>query len=105
MIYSLHLPTGKSLKSNAPSHIAHTITELDQLKTLLPRKFQKNADALHAHITSCIRAGRESVTIQHSPYICAQLVTDPRERARHGACTHCGETGYGNCDGCEKKYI
>jgi hypothetical protein len=105
MIYSLKLPTGATAASNRPSHVAHTITELEQLKTLLPRKLAKNAEALHQHITSCIRAGRESVTIQASPYICADVLTCPRERARHGACTHCGEAGYGNCDGCEKRYI
>ena len=70
-VYSLHLPTGKSLRSNAPSHIAHTVTSAEQLGELLPRKLAKNAANIHRHVLTCLESGRESVTIQHSPYISA----------------------------------
>ena len=70
-MYTLHLPTGASARSNRASHVAHTITELEQLKTLLPRKLAKNAAAIHRHVLTCLESGRESVTIQASPYISA----------------------------------
>jgi hypothetical protein len=70
-MYSLHLPTGATARSNRASHVAHTITTADQLASLLPRKLAKNAAAIHQHVLTCLEAGRESVTIQHSPYISA----------------------------------
>ena len=104
MIYSLHIPNSAD-RGRHRSHIAHTITEPQQLARLLPRKLAKSAERLHCAIVAQIRAGSLCATIQASPYICAHPITDPRERARHGACTICGEAGYGNCDGCEKKFI
>ena len=70
-MYTLHLPTGASARSNQASHVCHAITAPEQLKTLLPRKLAKNAEAIHQHVLTCLESGRESVTIQHSPYISA----------------------------------
>ncbi|MBB6054117.1 hypothetical protein [Armatimonas rosea] len=70
-VYSLHLPTGATAKSNRASHVAHPISSAEQLASLLPRKLAKNAEGIHRHVLTCLEAGRESVTIQHSPYISA----------------------------------
>lgn len=67
-MYSLHLPTSKS---RGASHVAHPISSAEQLASLLPRKLAKNAEGIHRHVLTCLEAGRESVTIQHSPYISA----------------------------------
>ena len=70
MTYSLHLPTGATARSNRASHVCHTVTSAEQLASLLPRKLAKNAEALHRHVLTCLESGRESVTLQASPYIC-----------------------------------
>lgn len=67
-MYSLHLPISKS---RGASHVAHTITTPEQLASMLPRKLAKNAEGIHRHVLTCLEAGRESVTIQASPYISA----------------------------------
>lgn len=69
--YTLHLPTGASARSNRASHVCHAITAPEQLASLLPRKLARNAEGIHRHVLTCLEAGRESVTIQHSPYISA----------------------------------
>ena len=69
--YLLHVPTGASARSNRASHVCHTITTPEQLASFLPRKLAKNAEAIHGHVLACLGAGRESVTIQASPYFSA----------------------------------
>jgi hypothetical protein len=70
-VYALHVPTGATARSNRASHVAHPITTPEQLASFLPRKLAKNAEAIHKHVLTCLEAGRESVTIQASPYISA----------------------------------
>lgn len=67
-MYTLHLP---SADRRGPSHVRHAITSPEQLASLLPRKLARNAEALHRAVIAQLGAGRESVTIQHSPYISA----------------------------------
>ncbi len=69
--YTLHVPTGATARSNRASHVCHRVTTPEQLASLLPRKLAKNAEAIHRHVLTCLEAGRESVTIQASPYISA----------------------------------